>query len=320
MKNKLFTILIVLILLSSSALGMGNVPGQQDNATTTGVKEKEYDGVWFLGFNMNKKLFGDEDGRVVRQAFSMAVNRGEIGKIIGDETVPIGIIPPGMEGYDPNLKGYPYDTALAKKMMRSAGYSLSDKRLKTLTILHTDGKKTKEIVDQIKRDLVNIGVDLYRIEVSYADSETWKKSLSSGKYDLFVMGYKAGNFGELYIGDKDTKIFHDFSCHLNPTDEAKEVVFEKYDDAVSAGYSACETCKPTYESMPNTISLLQPLFHSQGEANFTFYSNKRVDALIDKIALADKRKNIYRIEMLNEIDSTIMDDCPVIPLFYITKL
>ena len=34
----------------------------------------------------------------------------------------------------------------------------------------------------------------------------------------------------------------------------------------------------------------------------------------------DERKKLTRYEMLNEIDRILLDDCPVLPLFYITKL
>lgn len=313
MKNKLILSILFFMLISSTSICAEKAASEE--------AVKEYDGIWFLGFNLKKDLFGNDDGRVVRQSFAMAIERGMISsKIIGDDTVPAGVIPPGMEGYDPTLKGYPYDLGLAKKMMRSVGYQLNDRRIKNLTILHTDGKKTLEIVDRIKMDLVNLGVDMTRTEVSYSDLTKWRKLLASGKYDLFVMGYKAGSFGELFIGDKDAGVFHTFTCYLNPTDEAKQQMFDKYEDAVKAGYSPCSVCKPKLEKTPSTLALLQPLFHSEGEANFTFYSNKRVDTLIDEIAFADKNKKLAIYEKLNEIDRAILDDCPVVPLFYITRL
>ncbi|MFC1766967.1 ABC transporter substrate-binding protein [Candidatus Margulisiibacteriota bacterium] len=331
MRNKFVLLLIILMLLPSNALCMGNgekpqgseiIKTTEAGETVTAGKpgKKDYDGVWFLGFNLKKRLFSGVDGRVVRQAFSMAVNRKVIAQIIGDDIIPGGVIPPGMEGYDPTIKGYPYDIKLAKRMMRSSGYPLNDKRIKGLTILHTDGAKTRRIVDRIKMDLIDIGVDMKRTVVKYTDQATWKRLLASGKYDLFVMGYKAGSFGELFIGDKDSMIFHSFTCHLNPTDEARQKLFDRYEDAVKLGYSPCQVCKPKYNKIPDPLALLEPLFHSGGETNFTFYSNKRVDALMDRLVTTSKRKKFARYEILHEIDRTILDDCPVLSLFYITKL
>jgi ABC-type transport system substrate-binding protein len=333
-RNKLILLIIVLMLMPAQALCMGSgektASIEAEEATTIDEKapsavqkkagEKEYDGIWFLGFNLKKRIFSGNDGRVVRQAFSMAIKRKIIVEIIGDDKVPTGVIPPGMEGYDPTLKGYPYDIKLAKRMMRSSGYPMSDKRIKKLKILHTDGAKTRRIVDRIKMDLIDLGVDMQRTVVKYSDLANWKSLLASGNYDLFVMGYKAGSFGELFIGDKETEIFHTFTCHLNPTDENKQVILDKYDDAIVAGYVPCKVCKPKYDKVPDTLTLLEPLFHSNGEANFTFYKNKRIDTLMDRIIATDKRKKLARYEMFNEIDRTILNDCPVLGLFYITKL
>ena len=327
MKNRIITTTLMLIVFAFNAFAMGNAPETPDTSAkfatqtiTEEAREKTYDGIWFIGFNLKKKIFNDEDGRIIRQAFSMAINRKIISKIIGDEIIPAGIIPPKMEGYDPTLKGYPYDLRLAKRMMRSTGYSLYDKRLKNLTILHTDGKKTLRIVNRIKMDLVDLGVSMKRIQVSSKNPAKWKNMLKSGKYDMFVMGYKAGDIGELFIGDKDRNIFHTFACHLNPTDEARQRIFNTFKEAVNAGFSPDIVCQPKHEDTPDTIALLKPLFYSKGDVNFTFYKNRRVDYLLKKLEKIDKKKKLSRYETFNEIDRIIWDDCPVLGLFYITKL
>jgi ABC-type oligopeptide transport system substrate-binding subunit len=75
-----------------------------DNRNFSFASAKGYDGVWFLGFNLNSPLFSDENAKPVRQAVAMAIDRDKIAKkIVGDDVVPVGIIPPGMEGYNPAL-------------------------------------------------------------------------------------------------------------------------------------------------------------------------------------------------------------------------
>jgi len=283
--------------------------------------EKEYDGIWFLGFNLNKELFGDENGKVVRQAVTIAIDRNKVAqKIISDEVIPIGVIPPGMEGHDSMLTAYPHDYREAKKLMKSAGYTLYDKRLKIVTILHTDGEKTREIVDEIKRNLINIGFDIQRTEIKYSDTAQWNKELASGKYHLFVMGYKAGSLGQIFIGDSSTQLFHNFTCFKISTNEADIAYFNKYGDAVKAGFSPCPVCKPEPETEPKTLSLIQPLFYSEGSANFTYFKNKRIDILLEELSSIDESLKATRRDKFDEIGRIIWEECPVVPLFYITRL
>jgi ABC-type transport system substrate-binding protein len=285
------------------------------------AETKQYDGVWFLGYNLHIKLFGDENGKLVRQAVATAIDREKIAKkMIGDDAVPIGVIPPGMEGYDPSLTPYPHDYAQAKKLMTKAGYPLYDKRLKHISLLMTDGEKTKLIVDEIKRDLINIGFDITTSVVKYSNTKEWERELMSGRYDMFVMGYKAGNVGEIFIADKTTGIFHKFTCFKNTTNEADQQYFDRYNDAVSSGFSPCTICVPEPEKAPTTLELLRPLFYRDGIANATYFQNKRVDILIEEISTLDEKLKASRQDKFEEIGRVLHEYLPVVPLFYITRL
>jgi ABC-type transport system substrate-binding protein len=282
---------------------------------------KEYDGVWFLGFNLRTNLFGGEKGKPVRQAVVSAINRAKIAKkIIGDETVPVGIITPGMEGYDPSLTPYPFDYSAAKKLMKSAGYPLNDKRIKHISFLTTDGEKTKLIVDEIKRDLINIGFDITTTVVKYSNTKAWERELTSGKYDMFVMGYKAGSVGEIFIADKASGIFHKFDCFKNTTIEADQQYFDRYSDAVAAGFTPDPVCKPQPEKQPTTLDLVRPLFYSKEKANATYFMNKRMDILIEEVSVLGDDLKASRKDKFEEIGRIVWEDLPVVPLFYITKL
>jgi ABC-type transport system substrate-binding protein len=311
MKLKAFGIMS-LIIVGCVTLGAGN---------RAFAEQKQYDGIWFLGFNEKSPLFGDENGKVVRQSVTIAVDRQKIAnKIVGDDVVPIGIIPPSMEGYDAELQAYPHEYGTAKKMMRSAGYELSDKRLKGVKLLHTDGVKTKDIVNEIKRDLINLGFDIQTTELKYSDTSTWQKALSSGKYDMYVMGYKSGTLGQIFIADKATNLFHTFSCPNNPTIEADIAYFNKYSEATDAGFKPDPACDPEPEKEPKTLALIQPLFYSEGEANFCSYNNKRVDMLLEDLSTLNDSLKVSRKEKFEEINRILWEDCPVVPLFYITRL
>ena len=152
----------------------------------------EYDGLWFMGFNLNKDVFGDSNGKLVRQAVNHAVDRQHIcAEIMGDKNTPTTVLPPGMEGHDDSVKGFPYSPAKAKALLKKAGYSMKDKRLKGIVLLHTDGEKTIAIARSIKNYLTSVGIDLRLKQMPYEDQDGWDNALSGGRNHLFLMGYKA---------------------------------------------------------------------------------------------------------------------------------
>jgi len=307
---KYLTLAVLFFALATGALA----------ATDEAITPKQYDGIWFMGFNMAKDIFGDKNSLLVRKAFNMAIDRAWIAKnIVGDPAVPTGIIPPTMMGANTSLKGYPFDPALAKELMRKAGYPTSDMRLKQLTLLHTDGEKTVEIAKWIKRYLIKLGVDLQLVQVRFSDTASWARELKSGKYHMFLMGYKAELFNQIFIGDKNTKLFHALDCPRIPSAEAQEF-FGGYDEAASAGYRPDEICKPVKKEEADASSILLPLFHSDGNVNFTFYSNSRVDSLLDQIEQMDKELKAARAAKLKEVDRLLLEDPPTVNIFYITKL
>lgn len=150
-----------------------------------------YDGLWFLGFNMNKEVFSGNKSKLVRQAFNHAINRSYICKdVIGDNNVPSGVIPMGMPGHLDNRSGYSFSTSRAKKLLRSAGLKEGDKRLKNLMLIHTDGQKTAKIARIIKKELTDSGIQVTLKEIAYEEDDSWERELTKGSADLFLMGYK----------------------------------------------------------------------------------------------------------------------------------
>jgi peptide/nickel transport system substrate-binding protein len=234
---------------------------------------KDYDGIWFLGFNLKNAVFSDPK---VRQAVNLAINRENLAlKIVSSEAVPIGFVPPGMLGYNPDLEPTFYDRREAKKIMTRSGHPMNDKRIKNLTLLHTDGLLTVEIAREIQKDLKAIGMKIDLVEVSYKNEDNWINELTSGKHALFLMGYKADI----------EKIF---------SEEAT--------------------------SQDDSYSLLEPLFKTEGDANFTGYSNKEVDKLLDQVSGLNLALKNDRHAKLKEINQILYNDLPVIVLFYIEKL
>jgi ABC-type transport system substrate-binding protein len=74
--------------------------------------------------SMNQKAFPPFKDQRVRQAFNHAVDKQQIINVVmrGVVKKANGILPPGIPGFDPNLKGLDFDPAKAKSLLAAAGY------------------------------------------------------------------------------------------------------------------------------------------------------------------------------------------------------
>ncbi|MFA6431299.1 MAG: hypothetical protein WCV91_02815 [Candidatus Margulisiibacteriota bacterium] len=216
----------------------------------------DYDGTWFLGFNTTKPPFNKIASRIIAAT--------EICK--NDPSLPVSFIPPGMDGYDAKLLGGEgrYNIDILPVLPKE----------RKISLLHTDGEKTIEIAEKIKNSLTKLGFEVELVKLSYKNDEVkWNKALSSKKYSLFLMGYKA-DLESLFTNDPDT-------------------------------------------ADSDTVNLLEPLFKTKGKANFTGYSNKELDKLLQSAKKAAGEKKITALKKINQI---IYNDIPAMPIFYIEKL
>src|SRR5207249_4868793 len=76
----------------------------------------------FYGFNTRVRPLQD---RRVRQALIHAVNREKLVEDVyrGQFAFARGILPPGTQGFNPRLMGYPSDQELARSLLADAGYA-----------------------------------------------------------------------------------------------------------------------------------------------------------------------------------------------------
>ncbi len=171
--------------------------------------------VRFYGLNTRVKPLDD---RRVRQALNYAVNQEQLVQTVylGRYTPASGILPPGTLGFNPKLRGQPYDPALARELLQKAGYP-GGRGLPPLTIWSS--VKRDEIVrqhEQVVRSLAAVGV---RTDVQYlADWPSFAKRLDEGKLAVFLYGWYAD------VPDPDNflaKLFHsrsprNFFGYANP--------------------------------------------------------------------------------------------------------
>ncbi len=107
----------------------------------------------YLGMNCQMAPFTDLR---VRQALNFAIDKDKLVALLnGRGVVARGVMPPTLPGFDPDLKGYPYDPARARQLLAEAGKS----RLGVELWLLAD--QTELMIGQsIQQDLALVGVDL----------------------------------------------------------------------------------------------------------------------------------------------------------------
>ncbi len=119
----------------------------------------------FLTMALRKKPF---DNPLVRQAFSYAINRDTIVKLLNYRFLPAhSLLPPGMPGYNPKLVGETYDRARAAQLLAKAGYP-NGKGFPKVT-LNVDGGdndgQTKAIaLKEFWKGVLNVDVGLNSLE------------------------------------------------------------------------------------------------------------------------------------------------------------
>jgi peptide/nickel transport system substrate-binding protein len=142
----------------------------------------------YLGFNTQMKPFDD---RRVRQAFNYAVNKEAIVREINrmDSILATGALPLGMPGYDPELQGYAYDPATAKRLLADAGYP-DGAGFPAVQLWSGDkAESAKAELAAYQRYLAEVGV---QVDIHFApDWPTYQAMLEEGKLPMFRLVWYA---------------------------------------------------------------------------------------------------------------------------------
>ncbi len=138
----------------------------------------------YIGFNVNTPPFDDPK---VRQAFALAVDREKIAEVILKSAIPVatGVLPPGVPGYTPTEKTYPYDPERAKQLLSESKYAdnLGEITLAESGAGATVGPTTEAIIQYWKD---NLGVD---VQIQQAESATFFEDIDEGRYQMFHLGW-----------------------------------------------------------------------------------------------------------------------------------
>lgn len=146
--------------------------------------------VAYLAFNTDKKPF---DNLQVRLAISHAFNKKAYVKAIymGHAVVAKNPLPPGIWSYDDSIKDYNYDPALAKKLLKKAGYEKGfETEIWTLPINRPYNPNGKKMGEMMQADLAAIGIKAKLVTYDWA---TYLSKANKGEHSLIQMGWTGDN-------------------------------------------------------------------------------------------------------------------------------
>jgi oligopeptide transport system substrate-binding protein len=117
--------------------------------------------VYGEAMDVTKPPFNDKK---VRQAMNYAINKEDSLRLYNQRMViSHGALPPGMPGYDANMKPYPHDPAKARALLAEAGY------LHGFTVDYwiTGDEIAKKLAQSIQADLAEVGIHIRIHEMTF---------------------------------------------------------------------------------------------------------------------------------------------------------
>lgn len=170
-------------------------------------------GTYYYGMNVEKPPF---DNKKVRQAMNYAINREVMLELVmnGRGTPAKGVLPPGMFGYNEDLKGYTYDPEKAKQLLEEAGYPDGFE----VTLQYNTSQGHKRIAEALQAQYAQIGI---KVKLQNVDWGTHLDSVERGEVPFFRMGWVADyndpdNFLYVLLNSENIGPQGNYSRYHNP--------------------------------------------------------------------------------------------------------
>ena len=142
----------------------------------------------YIGFNTTKPPFDDVN---IRRAFSQAVDKDKLASLVFRDMMQpaYGILPPGMPGYNEELRGLDFDVDSAKELIASSDYGdVSELPPITVTTMGWGGSISSGLEAIIHEWQQNLGVE---VRVRQLEPERFLYKLMEEKDEMFYMGWVA---------------------------------------------------------------------------------------------------------------------------------
>jgi peptide/nickel transport system substrate-binding protein len=109
-----------------------------------------------------------QGNRALRQAVNHAVDREYILRVLdeGKDVAVAGLLPPGLQSFNPDLPGYGYDPERARELLAEAGYP-GGSGLEELTLLYNTHEGHRRILERVVSDLGAVGIPVRLLNLEW---------------------------------------------------------------------------------------------------------------------------------------------------------
>ncbi len=154
--------------------------------------------VGYIAMNNDKAPF---DNKMVRQAMNYAIDRQAIVDAVYGSAgqVAKNPLPPTMWSYNDSIDPYPYDPAMARKLLAEAGFPNGfTTDLWAMPVARPYNPNARRIAEIVQADLAEIGVEA---EIVSYDWGTYLDKVDAGEHMMGMLGWTGDN------GDPDNFLF-----------------------------------------------------------------------------------------------------------------
>ncbi len=153
------------------------------------ILSKEAMNIAFLAYNTTKAPFDDVR---VRKALNMAINKQAIIDAVFETTgiVAVNPLPPGVWGYNKDIKDDPYDAEQSRKLLEEAGVKDLSMQLWAMPVQRPYMPNARRAAELMQADLAKVGVKAEI--VTYDWSEYLKRSLEKDRDGAVMLGWTGG--------------------------------------------------------------------------------------------------------------------------------
>lgn len=175
--------------LDAAPVGVGDIERVLDPANPLHYEVQETPLLYtqYVGFNVRQPPFDDP---LVRRAFALATNKQAMADVFFKRTrMPaLGVLPPGMPGYNEDLQPIPFDPEKAREALKASRYG-GVENLPPIVLTVTGEGATSSFAKLLAGMYEEVlGV---RLEIEQVDWPTYLQELNAHKLQMFTLAWSA---------------------------------------------------------------------------------------------------------------------------------